>query len=111
MYSATKRRRTAARKSGSSFVKHEGSEILGDVVWVAVHHASRLPAQEVPLRIFTESLDPIQVCAPPGSRFHRLFADRSQRYPRRGVPDLLLLVDPRGGLPTGPPALVVAILV
>ena len=73
--------------------KHDGAEIFGNVIGVAIDDTGLLPAHEMALRIFAEAVDAIEVSAPHGAVLDALVADGFERDARGGVPDMVGLID------------------
>src|SRR6185312_10060180 len=92
---------------------HDGAEIFGNVIGVAIYDAGLLPAHEMTLRIFAETVDAIEIGAPHGAVLDALVADGFERYARGGVPDVIGLVDAalvfEAGVPFGAVGVVVEI--
>jgi len=87
----------------------DGAQHAVNVIWVVVFDAGGLPAQEVSSAIRPIALDAVQVHAPASALPDRCLADRVQRHPRCGVPDMRPIIDPRGRFPFGPPIAIVAL--
>ena len=92
-------------------LKDQGSEVLGDVVRITVLNAVRLPAEEVPLRVFAETIDAIKVNMPFRAGLDLSAANRRKRNFGRGVPDLVFLINVSRGPPAGAPIVIVALVI
>lgn len=93
------------------FGKHDRSKIFGNVIRVAIDDAGLLPAHEMTLWVFAETVDAIEVGAPHGAVFDFLIADRFQRNFRSGVPDVIGFVDAALVFETGIPFGAVSVVV
>src|ERR1022692_3153866 len=91
--------------------ENERAEVLGYMVRIAIDHTGGLPAEEMPPRIGSLTLDAIEICAPLRAGLHGPATDRAQRDARGGIPDVRRFIDARGGGPSGAPGLVVALVV
>src|ERR1035438_10252793 len=85
--------------------EEQRAEVLRHMIRIAIDHAGRLPAEEMPLCVRPLALDAIQIRAPFRARFHGSATDRAQRDARGGIPDVRRLIDARGGGPSGAPGL------
>src|SRR5262249_47389650 len=87
----------------SLFSEDQRSKVFGHVIRVAIGSASRLPAHEMALRIFAETIDAIEITAPSCARLDRMRADGFQRDLGGGVPHVIFFVDAALALPAGIP--------
>src|SRR3954447_23521509 len=79
------------------------SKMFGYVIRITIDDARRLPAHEVTLRIFAETIDAIKIGAPFGAGLDGVLANRFQRDLGCGVPHVIFLVDAALTLPAGFP--------
>src|ERR1035438_3551327 len=62
--------------------EEQRAEVLRHMIRIAIDHAGRLPAEEMPLCVRPLALDAIQIRAPFRARFHGSATDRAQRDAR-----------------------------
>ena len=95
------------------FGKHDGAEIFGNVIGVAIDDAGLLPAHEMTLRVFAKAVDAIEIGAPHGAVLDALVTDRLEWDARGGVPDVVGFVDAalvlEAGVPFGAVSVVIEI--
>src|SRR5262249_10566734 len=76
-----------------SAAEDERAKVLGHMIGIMVWSAGLLPAQEMALRIFAETIYAIQVRAPFRSSLDRMFAHRFQRNPGGCIPYMMRFID------------------
>ena len=91
--------------------KYQRSEVFRHVIGIAILHTGRLPAQEMPLGIRTKSFNSVQIHPPLRPIRYWVFAHSTKRDPRRGVPDMTLLIDSGLRRPARFPVMVIVLVV